>query len=64
MRRRANAVIYTIIESARRHGHELGVYLKDVLERLPGMKAGDLNALLLENWKSAGHVAAPLQIAG
>ena len=39
-----SAVIYTIIESAKRHGHEPGAYIKDVLERMPGMKSGELDA--------------------
>jgi hypothetical protein len=59
-----SAVIYTMIESARRHGHEPGAYLKDVLERLPGMKTGELDILMPSNWKTAGQAAAPLQIAG
>lgn len=59
-----SAVIYTIIESARRHGHEPAAYLKDVLQRLPGMKAGELDALLPLNWLPAGQAAAPAQMAG
>jgi transposase len=46
-----SAVIYTLIESARRHGHEPYAYLEDLLERLPGMKAGELDALLPSNCK-------------
>lgn len=44
-----SAVIYSLIESARRHGHEPGAYLKEVLPL---------------NWKPAGQAEAPLQIAG
>jgi transposase len=57
------AVIYTIIESAKRHGHEPYAYLKDLLERLPGMKAGELDALLPANWKPVGQAMAPAQMA-
>lgn len=55
---------HTLIESARRHGHESGAYLKDVLARLPGMKAGELDALLPSKWQPAGQAAAPAQMAG
>lgn len=41
-----SAVIYTILESAKRHDHDPGAYLKDVLERLPGMKACEIDVLL------------------
>ena len=59
-----SAVIYTMIESAKRHGHEPYAYLKDLLERLPGMKAVELDALLPVNWKPANQAAAPTQMAG
>ena len=59
-----SAVIYTLIESARRHDHEPYAYLKDLLERLPGMKAGELDALLPSKWQPAGQAAAPAQVAG
>jgi len=59
-----SAVIYTILESAKRHGHDPGAYLKDVLERLPEMKAGELDALLPANWQPTGQAAAPAQMAG
>src|SRR5690606_25639864 len=42
-----SAVIYTLIESAKRHGHEPYAYLRDLLERLPGMKAAELGASLV-----------------
>jgi transposase len=59
-----SAVIYTLTESAKRHGHEPYAYLKDVLERLPSLKTSDLEALLPANWQPAGQSEAPLQIAG
>jgi hypothetical protein len=34
------------------------------LERLPGMKVGELDALLPLNWRPAGEAAAPVQMAG
>ena len=54
-----SGVIYTIIESARRHGHEPFAYIKDLLELLSGTKTGKLDALLPANWKPAGQTAAP-----
>ena len=59
-----SAVIYTLMESARRHGHDPAAYLKDVLERLPGMKAGEIDSLLPANWRPAGHAADPAQMTG
>jgi hypothetical protein len=59
-----SAVIYTLIESAKRHGHEPYAYLKDVLERLPSLKASDIESLLPANWQTAGQAIAPSQIAG
>ena len=58
------AVIYTLIESAKRRGHEPYAYLKDVLERLPGMKnTDDLDDLLPANWRPASESAVPLPAA-
>jgi len=54
-----SAIIYTIVVSAKRHGHEPYAYLKDLLERLPGMKAGEIDILLPLNWQPAGQ--APIQ---
>ena len=48
-----SAVIYTLIESAKRHGHEPYVYLKDLLERLPGMHLSEIDKLLPANWRPA-----------
>ena len=59
-----SAVIYTLIESSKRHGHEPYAYLRDVLERLPGMKASELDALLPENWLPATAIlVAPVLAA-
>lgn len=57
-----SAVIYTLIESAKRHGHEPYTYLKDVLERLPSSSTSGVDLLLPSNWRPAGG-AAPEQIA-
>ena len=47
------AVMYTLLVSARNHGADPKAYLKDVIERLPLIKANDqagLAALLPANW--------------
>ena len=48
------AIIYTMLECARRHGHNPETWLADVLTRLPGMTTrDDLAALLPANWQPA-----------
>jgi hypothetical protein len=46
-----SAVIYTLIVSAKRHGHDPVVYLGDVLRRIPTATAQNLSDLLPVNWK-------------
>lgn len=46
------AVLYSLIVSAQRHGHDPHAYLKDVLARLPGMTTkDDLRPLLPSSWQ-------------
>jgi hypothetical protein len=40
-----SAVLYTIVENCRHHGLEPRAYLKDLLERLPGMKSHQVASL-------------------
>ena len=48
------AIIYTLVECAKRHGHNPEAYLADVLERLPAMtNQDDLGALLPSRWQPA-----------
>jgi transposase len=58
-----SAILYTMIESARRHGHEPYAYLRDVLERLPAMKTSEIGQLLPRNWKPVGESAILNQVA-
>jgi transposase len=52
------AVIYTMVECAKRHGHNPEAYLTDVLERLPAMtNQDDLTVLLPANWQAATATA-------
>jgi transposase len=55
-----SAILYTLIESAKRHGHEPYTYLKDLLERLPGMKSHEVGTLLPSHWQPAEKTPAPL----
>ena len=47
-----SAVIYTIIQSCRRHGVNTQEYLTDVLARLPAMTTSHVPDLLPSRWKS------------
>lgn len=52
------AIIYTLVECARRHGHDPEQYLTDVLERLPAMtNQDDLGALLPSRWQPTATTA-------
>ncbi len=48
------AVIFTMVECAKRHGHDPEVWLAEVLDRLPAMtNRDDLGALLPSRWQPA-----------
>ena len=48
------AIIYTMVESAKHHGHDPEPWLADVLERLPAMtNRDDLAVLLPSRWQPA-----------
>ena len=54
-----SAIIYTMVECAKRHGHDPEVWLADVLERLPAMtNQDDLSVLPPSRWQPAGAAAA------
>lgn len=59
-----SAILYTIIESAKRHGHEPHAYLKDVLERLPATRTTGLDTLLPANWQPGPASSVTLLAAG
>ena len=59
-----SAIIYTLIECARRHGHNPEAYLADILERLPAMtNQDDLSVLLSSRWQPATATDAELEPA-
>ncbi|MBI2513918.1 MAG: IS66 family transposase [Opitutae bacterium] len=50
------AVIYSLVVSCQRHGHDPHAYLKDVLTRLPAMTSqDDLTPLLPAHWKASAN---------
>jgi transposase len=58
-----SAILYTLIESAKRHGHEPYAYLKDLLERLPSMTRSEIDQLLPRNWSAMEEPAILNQFA-
>jgi transposase len=50
-----SAVIYTLIQSCRRHGINPQEYLTDVLARLPSMTSNQVRELLPNQWSQARH---------
>ena len=47
-----SAVIYTLIESCKRHGIEPQAYLTDLLSRLPSMTNHEAAQLTPDKWKN------------
>ena len=57
------AIIYTLVECARRYGHDPELYLADILERLPAMtNQDDLGALLPSRWQPATAAGATVEV--
>jgi len=48
------AVVMSLVQSARMHGHDPWAYLKDVLTRLPGHLNSRIDELLPHHWQPAG----------
>ena len=48
-----SAVIYSVIVSCRRRGLNPWDYVRDVLQRLPGMKQADIASILPGRWQPA-----------
>jgi transposase len=57
------AVIYSIIESCRRHGVEPYSYLRDVLTRLPSMTNRQIKDIVPKAWAAAQKAAATRKAA-
>jgi hypothetical protein len=57
------AIIYTLMECAKRHGHNPEAYLADVLERIPAMtNQDDLSVLLPSRWQPANAAGPVLDV--
>jgi len=54
-----SAIIYSIIESCRRHGIEPYTYLHDVLTRLPSMTNRQIKDIVPKAWAAATKKATP-----
>jgi hypothetical protein len=54
------AVLFSVVSSCQRHGHDPFMYLRDVLGRLPGLPKERLAELLHDRWSppTAGDAAA------
>ena len=57
------AILYTIVESCRRHGIDPLAYLRDVLTRLPEMKMSQVGELTPESWQKARRTTQHLRTA-
>lgn len=57
----AAAVIYSLIESAKRNGANVFEYLRDVFENLPKTKTSEVDKFLPDKWQSARNNFAQLQ---
>jgi hypothetical protein len=44
------AILFSVVSSCQRHGHDPFVYLRDVLGRLPGLPRERLTDLLPDRW--------------
>jgi transposase len=53
------AVLFSVVSSCQRHGHDPFVYLRDVLERLPNLPQDRLADLLPDRWSPSKPAAAP-----
>ena len=47
------AILFSVVSSCQRHGHDPFVYLRDVLTRLPESPKDQLAELLPDRWKPA-----------
>jgi transposase len=52
---RVKAIIYSIIESCRRHDIEPHTYLRDVLSRLPTMTNRQIKDIVPKAWAAANR---------
>jgi transposase len=58
------AVLFSLVSSCQRHGHDPFVYLRDVLERLPDHPQDRLSELLPDRWSLPAATAATAGTGG
>lgn len=57
------AIIMSLVQSAKLHGHQPWAYLKDVLTRLPMQLNSRIDELLPHNWQRGSEATrGPLQL--
>ena len=56
---RTMAILFSLVSSCQRHGHDPFVYLRDVLTRLPEQPKEKLIELLPNRWKPAETAESP-----
>lgn len=57
------AIIYTLMDCAKRHSHNPEAYLADILQRLPAMTThDDLGALLPSRWQSTAAAGPAVDV--
>ena len=54
------AVLFSVVSSCQRHGHDPFAYLRDVLERLPALPKEQLAELLPDRWTPTRATDAPV----
>lgn len=54
VQRQRAAVVMSLVQCARMHGHDPWAYLKDVLSRLPGHLNSRIDKLLPHRWQLVG----------
>jgi hypothetical protein len=58
------AVLFSVVSSCQRHGHDPFVYLRDVLGRLPGLPKERLAELLPDRWAPPAAAVATSEAVG
>ena len=58
------AVLFSVVSSCERHGHDPFVYLRDVLERLPTLPKERVAELLPDHWTPPRTTDAPMDRSG
>jgi hypothetical protein len=55
------AILFSVVSSCQRHGHDPFAYLRDVLTRLPGLPKDQLAERLPDRWTLAETAEPPAE---